>query len=98
MLGTASTVIYPYIIPMLLGRTFDLFTAQVGVDIFSKDTIRNPIRIHRSYVTSDFRLIRNDSEARRYAFQYSGPPGQRLPVREILPPPLQKKKKKKRLL
>nr|KAG5704904.1 hypothetical protein BaRGS_003887 [Batillaria attramentaria] len=66
MLGTVSTIIYPYIIPMLLGRTFDLFTAQVGVDIFSQETIRTPIRIHRSFVTSDFRLIRNDTEARRF--------------------------------
>ncbi|XP_070188203.1 uncharacterized protein [Littorina saxatilis] len=66
MLGTASTILYPYIIPMLLGRTFDLFTAQVGVDIFPHEAIRTPIRIHRSYVTSDFRLIRNDTEARSF--------------------------------
>lgn len=66
MLGTMSTILYPYIIPMLLGRTFDLFTAQVGVDIFPQEALRTPIRIHRSFVTSDFRLIRNDTEARRF--------------------------------
>ena len=86
MLGTASTIIYPYIIPMLLGRTFDLFTAQVGVDIFPQDTIRTPIRIHRSYVTSDFRLIRNDSEARRCASRYNGIPDNRPPLLEATRP------------
>ncbi|KAL8580394.1 hypothetical protein ACOMHN_020871 [Nucella lapillus] len=65
-LGSLGSLLYPYIIPMLLGRTFDLYRAQVGVDIFSQDTISKPIRIHRSYVTSDFRLIRNESEARSF--------------------------------
>lgn len=66
MLGATDRIIYPYIIPMLLGRTFDIFKAHVGVDIFTQDNIRTPIRIHRSFVNSDFRLIRNDTEAKRY--------------------------------
>ncbi|XP_035825609.1 uncharacterized protein LOC101856893 [Aplysia californica] len=63
---TVGVVVLPYIIPMLLGRTFDMFTSQVGVDIFPQKSIENPIVIERSFVHSDFRVIRNDSEARHF--------------------------------
>ncbi|GFS15187.1 stonustoxin subunit alpha [Elysia marginata] len=63
---SVGVIILPYIIPMLLGRTFDIFTSQVGVDIFPQSTIQSPIHIQRSFVSSDFSVIRNDSEARQF--------------------------------
>ncbi|GFN98364.1 stonustoxin subunit alpha [Plakobranchus ocellatus] len=63
---SVGVLILPYIIPMLLGRSFDVFTSQVGVDIFPQSSIQTPIRIQRSFVSSDFSVIRNDSEARQF--------------------------------
>ncbi|KAK3789593.1 hypothetical protein RRG08_016270 [Elysia crispata] len=63
---SVGVIILPYIIPMLLGRTFDIFTSQVGVDIFPQTSIQTPILIQRSFVSSDFSVIRNDSEARQF--------------------------------
>ncbi|RUS83686.1 hypothetical protein EGW08_008534 [Elysia chlorotica] len=63
---SVGVIVLPYIIPMLLGRTFDIFTSQVGVDIFPQTSIQTPIHIQRSFVSSDFSVIRNDSEARQF--------------------------------
>ncbi|XP_023222317.1 uncharacterized protein LOC111623836 [Centruroides sculpturatus] len=47
-----------YILPLLLGRTFDIRTDKVGVDIFPEEVIRNPEIHHLTTFRSDFKVIR----------------------------------------
>ncbi|XP_067127310.1 uncharacterized protein [Centruroides vittatus] len=51
-----------YILPLLLGRTFDIRTDKVGVDIFPEEVTRNP-EIHvLTTFRSDFKVIRESRD------------------------------------
>ncbi|XP_035216524.1 uncharacterized protein LOC118189917 isoform X2 [Stegodyphus dumicola] len=54
----------PYILPLLLGRTFDLDKMQVGVDIFPKEVISKPVLIQKPITETHYKIIDNSVEAR----------------------------------
>ncbi|CAL1265302.1 unnamed protein product, partial [Larinioides sclopetarius] len=59
----AVTVI-PYILPLLLGRTFNLDTMQIGVDIFPKDVTTNPVIIQSPVTETSYKVVDNAVESR----------------------------------
>ncbi|KAG8187020.1 hypothetical protein JTE90_019230 [Oedothorax gibbosus] len=60
------TTIYLYVLPMLLGRTYDIPTDSPGVDIFPEDAIRNATVIRRSFTDSRYRMVSDSQEARDF--------------------------------
>ncbi|GFT08951.1 uncharacterized protein NPIL_624171 [Nephila pilipes] len=57
-------VMLPYILPLLLGRTFNLDTMQIGVDIFPKNVTENPIIIQNPVTESNYKIVDNTVESR----------------------------------
>nr|XP_042895316.1 uncharacterized protein LOC107454745 [Parasteatoda tepidariorum] len=54
----------PYILPLLLGRTINLDTMEVGVDIFSKNVILNPEIIQSPLTETKYKIVDNAVESR----------------------------------
>lgn len=54
----------PYILPLLLGRTFNLDTMQIGVDIFPKNVTDNPIIIQNPVTETNYKIVDNAVESR----------------------------------
>lgn len=55
-----------YVLPMLLGRTFDVRNDRVGVDLFPNDVIKNYERIDRPQFTSSFKMVDNSKDAKDF--------------------------------
>ncbi|CAL1275489.1 unnamed protein product [Larinioides sclopetarius] len=60
------TTVYLYILPMLLGRTYDIKTDSPGVDIFPQSAIDNATVINRHYTDSQYRMVSDTQEARDF--------------------------------
>ncbi|XP_054715590.1 uncharacterized protein LOC129225067 [Uloborus diversus] len=58
------TQMIPYILPLLLGRTFDLDKMQVGIDIFPKSVISNPTVIQNPGTRNRYKIVDNTIAAR----------------------------------
>uniref|UniRef100_A0A2L2Z3Z1 Uncharacterized protein n=1 Tax=Parasteatoda tepidariorum TaxID=114398 RepID=A0A2L2Z3Z1_PARTP len=58
------TLMYFYVFPMLLGRTYDIKTDSPGVDILPLEVIDSASVILRLYTDSQFRLLSDTLEAR----------------------------------
>lgn len=54
----------PYILPLLLGRTFDLDKMQVGIDIFPKATLEKKVIIQNPVTETHYKIVDNMVEAR----------------------------------
>ncbi|GFX93325.1 uncharacterized protein TNCV_151311 [Trichonephila clavipes] len=57
-------VMLPYILPLLLGRTFNLDTMQIGVDIFPKNVTDNPIIIQNPVTETKYKVVDNTIDSR----------------------------------
>ncbi|XP_022241624.1 uncharacterized protein LOC106459424 [Limulus polyphemus] len=55
-----------YVLPMLLGRTFDARNDRVGVDLFPNDVVKNHERIDRPQFTSSFKMVDNSKDAKDF--------------------------------
>ncbi|CAL1275482.1 unnamed protein product [Larinioides sclopetarius] len=53
-----------YVLPMILGRTYDLRTHTVGVDLFSQKDIENPRVIEETFYNSNFKTIETSSDVK----------------------------------
>ncbi|XP_023222314.1 uncharacterized protein LOC111623832 [Centruroides sculpturatus] len=60
------TLVMLYVLPMLLGRTYDMKNDKVGVDIFPASVITNPEKIERYFTDSEYRIITDSKEARDF--------------------------------
>lgn len=55
-----------YVLPMLLGRTYDLNNDRVGIDIFPKSAIDNAEVIRRYITDSEYRVVSDTRDARDF--------------------------------
>nr|XP_015911784.2 uncharacterized protein LOC107442673 [Parasteatoda tepidariorum] len=60
------TLMYFYVLPMLLGRTYDIKTDSPGVDIFPQEVIDSASVIQRQYTDSQYRMVSDTQEARDF--------------------------------
>ncbi|KFM78321.1 hypothetical protein X975_22811, partial [Stegodyphus mimosarum] len=60
------TAIWYYVLPMLLGRTYDMKTDSPGVDIFPQAEIDNATIIRRQFTDSQYRMVSDNQEARDF--------------------------------
>lgn len=56
--------VLPYILPLLLGRTFDLDKMQIGIDIFPKEVLDNKVTIQNPVTETHYKIVDNYVEAR----------------------------------
>ncbi|XP_055931016.1 uncharacterized protein LOC129961555 [Argiope bruennichi] len=59
-----AVTIMPYVLPLLLGRTFNLDTMQIGVDIFPKSVTTNPVIIQSPVTETSYKIVDNAVESR----------------------------------
>ncbi|KAG8176255.1 hypothetical protein JTE90_021352 [Oedothorax gibbosus] len=59
-----TQVMLPYILPLLLGRTFNLDKMEVGIDIFPKSVIENPKVIENPVTETHYKVVDNAKESR----------------------------------
>ncbi|XP_067133466.1 uncharacterized protein [Centruroides vittatus] len=55
-----------YILPLLLGRTFDMGKGRVGVDIFPLKVVDNPTVINKTFTETRHKFVENTIEARDF--------------------------------
>lgn len=60
------TAIWHYVLPMLLGRTYDMKTNSPGIDIFPQEVIDNATVIRRHFTDSQYRMVSDTQEARDF--------------------------------
>ncbi|XP_055925916.1 uncharacterized protein LOC129957577 [Argiope bruennichi] len=53
-----------YVLPMILGRTYDMRTHTVGVDLFPREDIAQPRVIQESFYNSNFRTIETSADVK----------------------------------
>ncbi|GIY35861.1 uncharacterized protein CDAR_404381 [Caerostris darwini] len=59
-----TTAMMPYILPLLLGRTFNLDTMQIGVDIFPKNVTDNPTIIQNPVTETTYKIVDSAESSR----------------------------------
>uniref|UniRef100_A0A2L2YUX2 Uncharacterized protein n=1 Tax=Parasteatoda tepidariorum TaxID=114398 RepID=A0A2L2YUX2_PARTP len=60
------TLMYFYVLPMLLGRTYDIKPDSPGVDIFPQEGIDSASIIQRLFTASQYRMVSDTQEARDF--------------------------------
>ncbi|XP_076329855.1 uncharacterized protein LOC143235516 isoform X2 [Tachypleus tridentatus] len=55
-----------YILPMMLGRTFDMNTNRVGIDIFPENVLNRTLKIQNMFVEARHTMVNEVKEARNF--------------------------------
>ncbi|KFM78323.1 hypothetical protein X975_22813, partial [Stegodyphus mimosarum] len=55
-----------YVLPMIIGRTYDIEKKTVGVDIFPNEDVQNPRILEETFYTSSFKTIETSSDVKEF--------------------------------